>query len=48
MSGFPTVRLRRLRGSEPVRRLARETSLSPSDFIYPVFVVEGSGSGRVE
>ena len=46
MSGFPTVRLRRLRGSEPVRRLARETSLSPSDFIYPVFVVEGSGIRR--
>ena len=46
MSGFPTVRLRRLRGSEPVRRLARETSLSPSDFIYPVFVAEGSGIRR--
>ena len=41
MSSFPTVRLRRLRGSEPVRRLARETSLAASDFIYPFFVVEG-------
>ena len=41
MSSFPTVRLRRLRGSEPVRRLARETSLAAGDFIYPFFVVEG-------
>lgn len=38
---FPIQRLRRLRQLEPFRRMVRETALSPSDFIYPVFVVEG-------
>ena len=40
---FPTQRLRRLRSSEPLRRLVRETSLEPSDFILPLFAVEGEG-----
>ncbi|MCB0166303.1 MAG: porphobilinogen synthase, partial [Anaerolineae bacterium] len=39
--GFPTVRPRRLRQSESMRRLVRETRLSPADFIYPLFVVHG-------
>jgi porphobilinogen synthase len=39
--GFPLCRPRRLRQSEPWRRLARETRLSPDDFIYPLFVVPG-------
>jgi len=43
MPGFPTVRPRRLRRTETLRRLVRETSLSPDDFIYPLFVVHGSG-----
>lgn len=43
MSGFPDSRLRRLRGSEPLRALARETRLSPKEFIYPMFVRHGSG-----
>ena len=43
MSGFPDSRLRRLRGSEPLRALARETRLSPQEFIYPMFVRHGSG-----
>lgn len=38
---FPIQRLRRLRQHESFRRMVRETSLSPADFIYPVFVVEG-------
>lgn len=38
---FPIQRLRRLRQLEPFRRMVRETALSPSDFIYPLFVVEG-------
>ena len=38
---FPIQRLRRLRQHESLRRMVRETSLSPADFIYPVFVVEG-------
>ncbi len=36
-------RTRRLRRSEAVRRLARETVLSPADFIYPLFVTHGVG-----
>lgn len=38
---FPIQRLRRLRQQESLRRMVRETRLSPSDFIYPLFVVEG-------
>ncbi|MEK9140681.1 MAG: porphobilinogen synthase, partial [Nitrospirota bacterium] len=41
--GFPIQRLRRLRQHESLRRMVRETTLSPSDFIYPLFVVEGQG-----
>ncbi len=43
MSVFPQVRLRRLRRSETVRSMVRETTLSPQDFIYPLFVCHGSG-----
>ena len=39
--GFPIQRLRRLRQHESLRRMVRETTLSSSDFIYPLFVVEG-------
>ncbi len=35
------ARFRRLRRSERLRRLVRETRLSPSDFVYPLFVVHG-------
>lgn len=38
---FPTTRLRRLRKSEQLRRLVRETKLSCSQMIWPTFVVEG-------
>lgn len=38
---FPIQRLRRLRQQESFRRMVRETTLSPADFIYPLFVVEG-------
>lgn len=37
---FPAVRMRRLRASESLRRMVRETTLEPSDFIYPLFVSE--------
>lgn len=40
---FPIQRLRRLRMNESMRRLVRETTLAPSDCIYPLFVVEGEG-----
>ena len=38
---FPIQRLRRLRQHEAFRRMVRETSLAPSDLIFPLFVVEG-------
>jgi len=38
---FPRHRLRRLRQSEPLRRLVRETRLEVSDLIYPMFVTVG-------
>ncbi|MEQ1627454.1 MAG: porphobilinogen synthase [Nitrospira sp.] len=38
---FPIQRLRRLRQQDSFRRMVRETVLSPADFIYPLFVVEG-------
>lgn len=40
---YPATRLRRLRSSDFSRRLMRETTLSVSDLIYPLFIVEGSG-----
>ena len=40
MSGFPSVRLRRLRRTGVLRELVRETELRPSDLIYPLFVSE--------
>jgi porphobilinogen synthase len=38
---FPVTRLRRLRQSESLRSLVRETHLEPSNFIYPLFVCPG-------
>ncbi|WP_432222664.1 porphobilinogen synthase [Flavobacterium sp. TMP13] len=38
---FPLHRGRRLRTNESIRSLVRETSLSPSDFMFPMFVAEG-------
>ncbi len=39
---FPIVRSRRLRSGETIRRMVRETRLSPDEFIYPLFAVEGA------
>ena len=39
----PFRRMRRLRRTEAIRRLVRETTLAPSDFIYPLFVTHGVG-----
>ena len=38
---FPQARPRRLRRTPTLRDLARETSLRPADFVYPVFVTPG-------
>src|SRR5260370_28447147 len=40
---FPATRLRRMRQSEPLRSLVRETRLTPTNFIYPLFVCPGEG-----
>ena len=34
-------RFRRLRTSEPMRRLVRETKIAVEEMIYPIFVIEG-------
>ncbi|MFN2106877.1 MAG: porphobilinogen synthase [Candidatus Promineifilaceae bacterium] len=39
---FPISRPRRLRSSETLRRMVRETQLAADDFIYPLFVQHGS------
>lgn len=43
---FPIHRPRRLRKNEVIRRMVRETSLSPDDFIYPLFAIYGKGVKR--
>lgn len=40
---FPRTRMRRLRRSDSIRALVRETRLSIEDLIYPLFVVHGKG-----
>jgi porphobilinogen synthase len=43
---YPTHRPRRLRRTDTIRRLVRETRLSPDDFIEPLFVCAGEGVRR--
>ena len=43
LGSFPSTRLRRSRRFDWSRRLVAESSLSASDFIWPVFVCEGTG-----
>ncbi len=43
MSGFPTVRMRRLRKSPALRRLVQETRLDPAQLVWPLFFAQ---SGR--
>ena len=40
---FPVTRLRRLRRTEQLRSMVRETRLSPESFVYPMFVCPGEG-----
>ena len=40
---FPALRMRRLRRTETLRRMVRETRLSRDDLVLPLFVVEGRG-----
>jgi porphobilinogen synthase len=43
---FPYHRPRRLRKNETIRRMVRETSLSPDDLIYPLFVTYGKNTRK--
>jgi porphobilinogen synthase len=40
--GFPTTRMRRNRRADWSRRLVRETSLTSSDLVWPIFLIEGT------
>src|SRR5438874_12497202 len=40
---FPVHRPRRLRATESIRSLVRETRLAPSQFVLPLFVCPGEG-----
>src|ERR1043165_9409023 len=43
---FPEPRPRRLRRTPAMRRMVRETTLAPDNFIYPLFVAPGKGVKR--
>jgi porphobilinogen synthase len=43
---FPEYRPRRLRRTESLRRLIRETQLGADDFIFPIFVIPGRGQRK--
>ena len=43
MAYFPQLRLRRMRGTEALRALVRETRVEMGDLAYPLFVIESSG-----
>jgi porphobilinogen synthase len=40
---FPVTRMRRMRQTDSLRSLVRETRLTPTGFIYPLFVCPGEG-----
>ncbi|MGE5418374.1 MAG: porphobilinogen synthase [Acidobacteriota bacterium] len=40
---YPQLRMRRMRVNEKMRQMVRETTVTPQDLIYPLFIVEGQG-----
>ena len=46
MSAFPATRLRRLRRTDALRSLVRETQLSLEDVVAPLFACPGEGVAR--
>ena len=48
LGSFPSTRLRRHRIQPWIRDLHRETALSPSDFIWPVFIREPKGEALIK
>jgi len=43
---FPVTRMRRLRRTDSLRALVRETAVTPGDLIYPLFLCPGKGVRR--
>ncbi len=43
---FPVTRLRRLRRTDQLRNMVRETRLTPDAFVYPMFVCPGEGKRK--
>jgi len=43
LMAFPANRMRRLRRTETLRSLVRETRLTPEAFVYPLFICPGTG-----
>ncbi len=41
MSAYPATRMRRLRRHDWTRRMVAENTLSPADFIWPIFLIDG-------
>ena len=48
MLKHPDLRMRRLREKAPVRDMVRETRISVSNFIYPMFVTHGLGASAAK
>jgi porphobilinogen synthase len=46
LGNYPRRRMRRLRRDDFSRRMVREHTLTPDDFIYPVFVIEGNNASQ--
>ena len=47
LAAYPALRMRRLRQADWVRRLVRETVLTPADLIWSMVVHEGEGARGV-
>lgn len=45
-SGYPSMRMRRTRQADWSRRLVRQTQLTPSDLIWPIFVMPGNDTAE--
>ena len=39
--GYPDIRLRRYRQNSQIRKMLRDVWLTKSDYIYPIFVIDG-------
>jgi porphobilinogen synthase len=44
LAPFPATRLRRMRQSPALRALSRQNVLTPSDFIWPIFIMDGDNA----